>query len=263
MRAYNKDMNPWLQRALVSLAAGTIAGGAVVATAKNRHKKARKRRKKKDAPPVLLGTVAKRDAQVPHEGGITVEQWVAGIKDGVTSLSLRVKGYLIGSKDEGQQSARDADEVIAKDGTVTRKKKTNRAPRQNRRGRHKRREATLFESAQESFKQVIRDETKRVVQDQVDKTGLSKAQDTLKSASAAVADTAVRAKEKLSETVVPAVVDGAKKLFVSEDGKESGLQQGLNRLTRFLQGPGAPPAEPPPRKSGDDGVDAKDPSRRQ
>ena len=233
-------MNPLVQRLLISLTAGSAAGGAWVATAKNKHKKARKRRRKKKTD-IVIGTQARKDAAEEFTPGMTLAQLGARVRTfgaGVVDSARSLVG--LSPRDPAADgSARDADE-IHHDGkrikNPARKRRNARLAKGHAKKRKgsRRKQASLFDSAKESLRQVVKDEAKRAVQEQVDKTGLGKAAEALKSAGGAVVEKAKAVKdaipEDLDERLAEAgknVVEGAKRVGESVGGA---IQEGLRKL---------------------------------
>lgn len=175
-------MNPWLQRLLISCAAGIAATGAVVGTAKRPGKLKRKKRKKRadgTDEPVQVGAVALRDARLPQDDGITLAAWRADVAASGRKLGARVTGVFrkepAARPSAAEAGPRDPDEVQAPDGTTIRKNKARTIPsgkarrkgnhaKGRRRGKARRPQASLWDSAKESLRQTVRDTVKEEVQ---------------------------------------------------------------------------------------------------
>ncbi len=263
-------MNPWLQRLLISLGAGVATSAAVIGTAKNKHKKSKRRRRKKSDPPVVIGTVAKRDAATDFEPGITGQQWLQGIKDSgqrfVDFIARRKKPVV----DEG--GGLEPDEVRAADGT--RLKVSSKTPakkkltpsqlrRQRRREAGRRKQATLFESARESFRQVVKEEAGKAIDEKVEATGLKKAADALKSAGekvgVAVKDAATKVKDGIPEDAQDQVVVGLQSAGKSFLAGAKKLGHSVSQAVQQLQqesSSSSPAAETPPPPTADEAPDA-------
>lgn len=190
-------MNPWLQRFLIGWAAGVVTTGALVSTAKRPHRLKRKKRKKQEdgtEEPVQIGAVAMKDARLPDERGLTVGEWRDRVVASGASLGTRVGAVFkrerrptTGGAAAGgtTPSALEPDEVQRTDGTVEKsastRKKRRGAHAKGRRGK-KRKEATLWDSAKESFKQTV----KETVAEEVNKSPMGSALETLKDVGAKV-----------------------------------------------------------------------------
>lgn len=254
-------LNPWLQRLLIGLLGGTATGGVVVASAKNRYapKKRKKRQpreqdvdddgnviaREKRAPPVIaIGTVAKADAAEGFVPSLTWSQWAQGVRDRGRRL---VDGLLGRSKKPvvDGDGARLADEVLTADGRRSSPAKTARktaaktpngkvkkkTAARGKRGRRK--QATLFESAKESLRQVVKEEVKKTVDDTVEQTGLKGAVDTIKQATdnvgETVKDVGQKIKDALPEDAGEKIQLGARSLF-------EGAKKQAARLRDSIQG---------------------------
>lgn len=191
-------MNPWLERFLIAWAAGIVTTGAVVSTAKKPHKLKKKKKKKKredgTLEPVQMGATALRDARLPEERGLTMPEW----RDKVVAAGARVSSVFKRTPArpaEGVDTsgAKAPDEVQRADGTTV--ASSSAAKRKRRKGAHakgrrgkKRREATLWDSAKESFKQTV----KESVREEVNETPVGSALETLKSVGAKVKEGATK-----------------------------------------------------------------------
>ena len=194
-------MNPLLQRILIALGASVATSTMIVGSAQNKYKKTKKRRRKKNDPPVVIGTVAKREAAEDFVPGLTGAQMLQNIKDSgksVVDFFSRKKKPV-----EGDEGGLVPDEVKTADGKTTKPKKTKPltpAERRRRRGK-RRRQATLFESAKESFRQVVKEETNKVVDEKIEQTGLKKAAEALKQAGETVGGSVKEAASRVQESI--------------------------------------------------------------
>ncbi|MDP2343960.1 MAG: hypothetical protein Q8O67_23585 [Deltaproteobacteria bacterium] len=237
-------MNPWLQRFLIALGASVATTTLVVGTAKNKHKKAKRRRRKKSDPPLVLGTVAKRDGADDFVPGLTGKQWLQGIKDGgqaFVDFITRKKKPVI---DDGGLVP---DEVVAKDGTRLKVDKTkakrkltpSQLRRQRRREAGKRKQASLFDSAKESFRQVVKEEASKAIDEKVESTGLNKVGDALKTAGekvgGAVKDAATKIKEGIPEDTQEQVKGGLQSAGKSFLAGAKKLGQSVSQTLQSLQ----------------------------
>ena len=195
-------MNPWLQRFLIGWAAGVATTGALVSTAKRPHKLKRKKRKKQEdgtEEPVQIGAVALKDARLPDERGLTMGEWRDRVVATGSSVGARVGAMLKRDRKQDpvdlhvkEAGARPPDEVQRPDGTVEHfaaKASPRPSPRSKRKGAHakgrrgkKRKDASLWDSAKESFKQTV----KETVVEEVNKTPMGSALEALKGVSAKV-----------------------------------------------------------------------------
>jgi hypothetical protein len=206
VRKVDLDVNPWFQRILISLAAGSAASGVIVGTAKKpRRLKKRKKKKGEKAEAVQLGALALADAKLPDNRGITVGEWRdAVVARGASVASVfKRKPKAPVDVDDG---ARLPDEVQAKDGTTVskraKKKKRNRAKDMP--------PATLWDSAKESFRQTV----KETVHEEVKNTPVGGALDALKSVGAKMkegASVVVENVEKVAQDVSDEVAKGVDK----------------------------------------------------
>lgn len=247
-------MNPWLQRFLVSWAAGVAASGVVITTAKKPGRLKKKKRKKKadgTEEPIQMGAVALRDARAPEERGLTVGEWrehvvttTRGVGTKVAAL-FRREPPAASAADDG--SPREPDEVQAADGTRLKtaprgarkhKKKQRKgghakgsAGKRGRRGR--RPQATLWDSAKESLKQTV----KETVKEEVKATSVGTAFEALKNVGAKVKEGATTAASAAASAVGK----------VMADHKQGGASDEIPPQLRG-EPPGAPREanEPPP-----------------
>lgn len=243
-------MNPWLQRLMIALGAGVATSAAVIGTAKNKYKKARKRRRKKSDPPVVIGTVAKLDAGAAFEAGLSGRQWLQGIKiDGQRFVDFVTRKKKTVVNDDGAlepADIRDADGTRVDGlGVQAQKKLTpaqlRRRRRQQRRGGQggQRKEATLFESARESLRQVVKEEAAKVIDEKVEASGLKKASDALKSAGekvgGAMKDAATKVKDGIPEDAQQQVVVGLQSAGKSLLAGAKKLGQSVSQAVAALQ----------------------------
>jgi hypothetical protein len=201
VRKVDLDVNPWFQRILISLAAGSAASGVIVGTAKKpRRLKKRKKKKGEKDRSVELGALALADAKLPDNRGITVGEW----KDAVVARGASVASVFKRKPKPVDDGARLPDEVQSKDGkTVSKREKKKRDRRKDMPP------ATLWESARESFKQTV----KETVHDEVKSTPVGGALDPLKSVGAKVkegASVVVENVEKVAKDVSEEVAKGDK-----------------------------------------------------
>jgi hypothetical protein len=198
VRKVDLDVNPWLQRILISLAAGSAASGVIVGTAKKpRRLKKRKKKKGEKDDSVQLGALALADAKLPEEHGLTAGEWRdAVVARGSSVASVFKRKPKAAVVDDG---ARVPDEVQSKDGktvaSTTAKKK-----KKKRRGKKDLPPATLWDSAKESFRQTV----KETVREEVKETPIGGALDALKSVGAKVkegASVVVENVEKVAKDV--------------------------------------------------------------
>jgi hypothetical protein len=174
-------LNPWLQRLLVAWAASTVTTGTLLATAENRYRpkkarKASKRRRRPDGvaprprPPALPGTVAKADAAEGYTPSLTWAEWFVAVQARGQRLLRFVTGQPpIGSVDD--DGSRLPDEVVTAGGQKVKvakpaakkpgAKKRRGSATTKRRGRRQQRQATLYESAKESLRQVVKEEAQK------------------------------------------------------------------------------------------------------
>lgn len=198
-------MNPWLQRFLISWAAGVAASGAIVSTAKRPGKLKRRKKKKADGTeePVQLGAVALHDARVADERGITVREWGENVRATGAAVGQRVKGLFSRAPKEpvvAEDGARVPDEVQTKDGAriKTPRAKRKGAHAKGRRGKRRRRpQATLWDSAKESLKQTV----KETVKEEVKATPVGSALEALKSVGAKVKEGASAAAGAVNKAI--------------------------------------------------------------
>jgi hypothetical protein len=268
-------LNPWLQRLLVAWAASTVTTGTLIATAENRYrpKKARKsKRKRPDGvaartrPPALPGTVARADAAEGYTPSLTWAEWFVAVQARGQRLLRFVTGQPpIGSVDE--DGSRLPDEVVTAGGqkvkvatTKAAAKKTGAKKRRGaatskRRGRRQQRQATLYESAKESLRQVVKEEAQKAVDETVEEAGLGKARDALKTASEAVGKTAATVAEKVKESIPE---DFDEKAKTAGRSLFAGAKRAMQKLGESLQAldevASSSLAAPPPA----DGIDAGD-----
>ena len=269
-----QPLNPWLQRLLVAWAASTVTTGTLLATAENRYrpkKPKKKRRSRPDGaarrprPQALPGTVAKADAAEGSTPSLTWAEWFAAVQARGQRLLRFVSGQPpIGSVDD--DGARLPDEVVTaggqkvKVGKPTAKKagarKRRAASTTRRRGRRQQRQATLFESAKESLRQVVKEEAQKAVDDTVEEAGLGKARDALKTASEAVGKTAATVAEKVKGSIPEDFDEKAKSAGRS---LFSGAKRAMQKLGESLQAlDDMTVAAPPPPSDHVDAVDTVD-----
>ncbi len=247
---------PWLQRLVVAVAGSVVTGGVVLATADNRFapKKRKRRRGRrrvtgKTAPPILLGTVAKADAGEAYVPSLTWAQW----RDAVAARGRGIFRFVTGQPKEGsvdKDGARIPDEIRTKDGARRRSQAGRSSSKTRRRRGERRKEASLFDSAKESLRQVVKDEAKKAVDEKVEEAALKKAADALKGASGKVSETAKDVASKVKESLPEdldekaklagrTVLSGAKSAF----GK---LAASLNELAESSPVEPLSVAPPPP-----------------
>ncbi len=263
-------LQPWLTRLLVAWAASVAASGVVLQTADNRYKPKPKRKKRrlrarddddgedarerearrKKAPPaVLLGTVAKKDAAEGYTASLTWGEWREAVK-------LRGRGmwrFVTGQGPEGaidKDGARIPDEITDKDGKrvagPSRKAKAKgnakrKAPARSASGRRrgKRQQASLFDSAKESLRQVVKEEASKAVDEKVEQAGLKKVADTLKDASEKVGETAKDVAQRVKESGVDEKLQSAGRSFLKEAKRTMGrIGESIQSATASLEGPG-------------------------
>lgn len=247
-------MNPWLQRFLVSWAAGVAASGVVISTAKKPGRLKKKKRKKKadgTEEPVQMGAVALRDARAPEERGLTVGEWREHVVTTTRGVGTKVAALFrrepsAAAADDG--SPREPDEVQAADGTRLKtapraaRKKNKKKQRKGghakgsagKRGRRGRRpQATLWDSAKESLKQTV----KETVKEEVKATPVGTAFEALKNVGAKVKEGATTAASAAASAVGK----------VMADTKQGGVRDEIPPQLRG-EPPGAPSEvnEPPP-----------------
>lgn len=118
-------MNPWLQRFLVSWAAGVAATGALVSTAKRPGKlKPRKKRRRADGSeePVQMGAVALQDVRAADDRGLTAAEWRANVVASARGARARVAEVFSRTAPAPAPRARDGarapDEVQSQEGTA-------------------------------------------------------------------------------------------------------------------------------------------------
>jgi hypothetical protein len=236
-------LNPWVQRLLVALLGGTVSSSVIVASSKNRYApKNRKKRRVRDddepavkrppRPPIALGTVAKADAAEGFVPSLTWTQWRAAVAARGRALVDGVFGKKGGVDDNG---ARIADEVVTADGKRSRpartKSKKGAAQKGTGKRRRRRQQATLFDSAKESLRQVVKEEAKKAVDDTVEQSGLKGAVDTIKQASDKVGETAKDVAQKLKDALPPdadeKIQAGARTLFAGARKQASRLRDSI------------------------------------
>lgn len=265
-------MNPWLQRFLISWAAGVAASGAVISTAKKPGKlKKRKRKKKADGTeePVQMGAVALRDARAAEERGLTVGEWRDNVVATTRGIGTRVVAVFrkepkaVPRADDG--SPREPDEVQAPDGTrlktppPSRTSQAARKTRKKRKGSHakgrraggkpgksgkrgRRPHATLWDSAKESFKQTV----KETVKEEVKATPVGTAFEALKNVGAKVKEGASTAASAAASAVNKVIAENRAPPSTSKDEipphlrGESGEEPGA-----APEAESQPPAAPP------------------
>lgn len=259
-------LNPWLQRLLVAWAASTVTTGTLLATAENRYrpKKARKasKRKRPDGvaarprPPALPGTVAKADAAEGFTPSLTWADWFVAVQARGQRLLRFVTGQPpIGSVDD--DGSRLPDEVVTAGGQKVKvarpaakatskkagAKKRRSSTTTKRRGRRQQRQATLYESAKESLRQVVKEEAQKAVDETVEEAGLGKARDALKTASEAVGKTAATVAEKVKESIPE---DFDEKAKTAGRSLFAGAKRAMQKLGESLQALDDVALSPPP-----------------
>jgi hypothetical protein len=270
------SLNPWLQRLLVAWAASTVTTGTLLATAENRYrpKKPKKRRRRRDGgaprprPPALPGTVARADAAEGYTPSLTWAEWFVAVQARGRRLLRFVTGQApLGSVDD--DGARLPDEVVTAGGqkvkvakSAAKKAGKKRSASSRRRGRRQQRQATIYESARESLRQVVKEEAQKAVDETIEEAGLGKARDALKTASEAVGKTAATVAEKVRESIPEDFDEKAKtagrSLFAGAKRAMQKLGESLQALDTVANAPppppvidvGAPPpADPPPTEA--------------
>jgi len=251
-------LTPWLQRLLIAWAASTVSTGVILTSAQNRFrpKKAKKRRRreltedgddagppavKRTPPAILPGTVAKADAAEPFTPSLTWAGWATDVR----ARGRRLLRFVTGQAPEGSVDAdgsRLPDEIVTADGkkvrlkatkpgTVKKKKKGAAPPVRRRRGQQK--QASLFDSAKESLRQVVKEEAKKAVDEKVEQAGLKKAADAIKSAGEKVGETAKdvaqRVKDSMPDDVDEKIQSAGRSIFAE-------AKRAMQRLSDSLQG---------------------------
>lgn len=250
-------LTPWLQRLLIAWAASTVSTGVILTSAQNRFrpKKAKKRRRreltedgdaatpavKRTPPAILPGTVAKADAAEPFTPSLTWAGWATDVR----ARGRRLLRFVTGQAPEGSVDAdgsRLPDEVVTADGkkvrlkaqktgAVKKKKKGAAPPARRRRGQQK--QASLFDSAKESLRQVVKEEAQKAVDEKVEQAGLKKAADAIKSAGEKVGETAKdvaqRVKDSMPDDVDEKIQSAGRSIFAE-------AKRAMQRLSDSLQG---------------------------
>jgi hypothetical protein len=259
-------LNPWLERALVSLAAGAVTTGALVATAEKTGKKKRKKKGAKgekddvkatphvDGP----GEAAVREAARLDERSMTLEELgrsLKGVGAKLTSVFAREKPKVDAS------GARVPDEVMSKDGKRISTKPDARGPAgKKRNGKHargrrrkRRPQASLWDSAKESMRQTV----KEVVHEEVKDTPVGSAMDALKKAGASIKTGASAAVESIKAAIpedagtrVKKTLDDAgtklSELTKDADGVGKKIEQGVAKAAEALDAEAKSLVENPP-----------------
>jgi hypothetical protein len=248
-------LTPWLQRLLIAWAASAVSTGVILSTADNRHrpKKARnpKKRRRRELdntasatrarPPVLPGTVAKADAALPFTPSLTWAGWATDVR----ARGRRLLRFVTGQAPEGrvdEHGSRLPDEIVTADGKKVRvagvspkSKKTaghkGAPPARRRRGRKQ--QASLFDSAKESLRQVVKEEAKKAVDEKVEEAGLKKAADAIKSAGEKVGETAKDVAQRVKDSMPD---DVEEKLQSAGRSMLAEARRAMQRLSDSIQG---------------------------
>jgi hypothetical protein len=139
-------MNPWLTRALISVAGSVVTTTAIVTTAKNPNKKKKKRRRKKSAKgadgvkveedvPRSMGAQAAHDFRSGHDGGMTTAELIENIKGSGGKIASGLKyigGGLFGGGRPPPPPAEDGEE-----GTEGEERPRRRPPPKGKRRRRR------------------------------------------------------------------------------------------------------------------------------
>jgi hypothetical protein len=197
---------PWIKPLLLSLGASVASSAVWVTTAKNRHRKA-KRRRKQSTKPVVIGTVAKRDAAMEVEPPLTL----ADMKQGALSMVERVKALVTGEKRDPPP------EILDKDGRVVRTGQRRR----------RRKQASWMDSARESMRQVVHEE----VQQKVDQTGLGKAQEALQQAAGVAKDAIKKVQEAVPEDIEGKLSAAGKSLAAGAKRVGEAVRDGISSVS--------------------------------
>jgi hypothetical protein len=215
---------PWIKPLLLSLGASVATSAVWITTAKNRHRKA-KRRRKLSTKPVIIGTVAKRDAALEVEDPLTL----ADMKASAMAMVARLKALAGGAPVE------PAAELLDKNGKVIRTRKGRR-----------RKQASWMDSARESMRQVVKEE----VQQKVDQTGLGKAQEVLQQAAGVAKDTLKKVQDAVPDELEgklsaagKSIVAGAKRVG---EAVRDGISQAAGQVDQVDQVDQLPPSTSTP-----------------
>ena len=250
-------LTPWLQRLLIAWAASAVSTGVILSTADNRHrpkkaKNPKKRRRReldkataasatRTRPPVLPGTVAKADAALPFTPSLTWAGWATDVR----ARGRRLLRFVTGQAPEGsvdENGSRLPDEIVTADGKkvrvvggTQRSKKTTghkgAPPARRRRGRKQ--QASLFDSAKESLRQVVKEEAKKAVDEKVEEAGLKKAADAIKSAGEKVGETAKDVAQRVKDSMPD---DVEEKLQSAGRSMLAEARRAMQRLSDSIQG---------------------------
>lgn len=284
-------MNPWLERALVSVAASVVSTTVWVTTAKQPAKKKKRRKKKKgdargtdgvkveEHVPRSPGAQAAHDYRSGHDGGLTGAELLENVKGlgKSTANKARFVGGLLGLG--GGQKVPEPKKGKKKASSKKGAKKAAGSDKPQKRPPAP--EDDLEALRDEAVKRAKKAAADRVVQEAAERAGMAATLEKLKDASEGIkqrgAELGKVVKEKMPENVGEtlegagrSVKDAAerasrsvKEALDGEEGTGLGkkLDRGVRDLGRWIQGPGAPDDEERPRRERVEGaevVEAKD-----
>ncbi len=282
-------MNPWLERALVSWAAGAVATTVIVTTAKNPNKKKKKRGKKKkksgdgikvavdDAIPRSTGAQAAHDYRMGTDRSMTGDELVENVK-GLGKKAKRAGQYIAaGLFGQTVPKKSDGDEKVAAKKVDAKKADVIDRDRDDRGGRAKHIDVV------EDAKRALRDAAVGKVADEAaERAGVAGVVDELKEQGGEIKERAAKVVQGIKDAIPDdagdklkqagtTVADAGKKAgeAVADAGKKAGaaikdaltaekigelekkLDGGLKKLGRWFQGPGAPKDDDAPTNDDD------------